>query len=217
VTEVLPLLLTGAVVTVKIAAAAALIALLLAIPLGLGRASAKAALRVPCTAYIEFFRGTSLVVQLFWLYFVLPTVGVRLEAMTVAIAGIAMNYGAYGAEIVRGALKSVSAGQVDAARALGLRDLDILRHVVAPQAATVFVRPWGNLMIQLLKATSLVSLITLADLTYRAYQLHQLTMKTFPIFGAVLVIYFLMAQVIALATSWTDRRVGRWRRPGAPA
>ena len=76
---------------------------------------------------------------------------------------------------------------------------------------------WGNLMIQLLKATSLVSLITLADLTYRAYQLHQLTMKTFPIFGAVLVIYFLMAQVIALATSWTDRRVGRWRRPGAPA
>ena len=149
----------------------------------------------------------------FWLYFVLPTVGVRLEAMTVAIAGIAMNYGAYGAEIVRGALKCVPAGQVDAARALGVRDLDILRHVVAPQAATVFVRPWGNLMIQLLKATSLVSLITLADLTYRAYQLHQLTMKTFPIFGAVLVIYFLMAQVIALAEAacsreWTKTHAG---------
>lgn len=211
------MLLGGAGVTAKIAAGAAVLALLLAVPLGLGRASGHAAIRLPCVAYIEFFRGTSLVVQLFWLYFVLPQLGVRMDAMTVAILGIALNYGAYGAEVVRGALQSVPQGQVVAARALGLSPWGVLRYVVAPQAMTIFVRPWGNLMIQLLKATSLVSLITIADLTYRAYQMHQLTMRTLPIFGTVLVIYFVMAQCIAFVTNVADRRFGRWRTTRASA
>ena len=185
--------------------------MLLAVPLGLGRSSRLAAVRIPCVVYIEFFRGTSLVVQLFWLYFVLPALGVRLHAMTAAILGITLNYGAYGAEVVRGAVRSVPDGQVLAARALGLSGWGVLRYVVAPQAMTIFVRPWGNLMIQLLKATSLVSLITIADLTYRAYQMHQLTMRTFPIFGTVLVIYFAMAQCIAFVTVQADRHFGRWR------
>lgn len=213
--DFLALLAGGAAVTAKIAVAAAVCALLLAIPLGLGRASRHPAIRLPCIAYIEFFRGTSLVVQLFWLYFVLPSLGMRLEAMTVAILGIALNYGAYGSEVVRGALQSVSKGQVLAARALGLSPWEVLRFVVAPQAMTIFVRPWGNLMIQLLKATSLVSLITIADLTYRAYQMHQLTMRTVPIFGAVLIIYFVMAQCIAFATAQADRHFGRWRFVGS--
>jgi len=209
--DLIALLLGGAAVTAKIAVAAAFFALLLAVPLGLGRASRYRAIRVPCIVYIEFFRGTSLIVQLFWLYFVLPSLGVRLEAMTVAIMGIALNYGAYGAEVVRGAIQSVSPGQVTAGRALGLSPWNLLRYVIAPQAMTIFVRPWGNLMIQLLKATSLVSLITIADLTYRAYQMHQLTMRTLPIFGTVLVVYFLMAQCIALVTTQADRHFGRWR------
>ena len=180
-------------------------------PLGLGRSSALATVRIPCVVYIEFFRGTSLVVQLFWLYFVLPALGIRLHAMTAAVLGITLNYGAYGAEVVRGAIQSVSGGQVLAGQALGLSGWGVLRYVVAPQAMTIFVRPWGNLMIQLLKATSLVSLITIADLTYRAYQMHQLTMRTFPIFGTVLLIYFAMAQCAAFVTAQADRRFGRWR------
>jgi polar amino acid transport system permease protein len=210
--DILTLLWGGAAVTAKIAAAAAGFALLLAVPLGLGRASAHRAIRLPCVAYIEFFRGTSLVVQLFWLYYVLPPLGVRLNAMTVAILGIALNYGAYGAEVVRGAIRSVPDGQVMAARALGLSPSKVLLYIVTPQAMTIFIRPWGNLMIQLLKATSLVSLITIAELTYRAYQVHQLTMRTLPIFGTVLVIYFVMAQCIALATHVADAHFGRWRR-----
>ena len=103
----LALLSGGAAVTAKIAVAAAVLALLLAVPLGIGRSSPYAAIRIPCVTYIEFFRGTSLIVQLFWLYFVLPALGIRLEAMTVAILGIALNYGAYGSEVVRGALQSV--------------------------------------------------------------------------------------------------------------
>jgi polar amino acid transport system permease protein len=209
--DILALLGAGAAVTAKIAVAAAVFALLLAVPLGLGRTSSHGVIRIPCIAYIEFFRGTSLIVQLFWLYFVLPSFGMRLEAMPVAVLGIALNYGAYGSEVVRGAIQSVPKGQVLAARALGLSSWGTLRFVVAPQAMTIFVRPWGNLMIQLLKATSLVSLITIADLTYRAYQLHQLTMRTVPIFGAVLIIYFVMAQCIAFATEHADRHFGRWR------
>jgi polar amino acid transport system permease protein len=215
--DLIVLLLGGARVTASIAAGAAVFALLLAVPLGLGRDSPHAGIRLPCVIYIEFFRGTSLVVQLYWLYFVLPLLGVRMDAMTVAILGISLNYGAYGAEIVRGALRSVPPGQVMAARALGLSRWSVLSLVVAPQAMTILVRPWGNLMIQLLKATSLVSLITIADLTYRAYQMHQLTMRTLPIFGAVLIIYFVMAQCIALATNVIDRHFGRWRMPASAA
>ena len=203
--------------TARIAAVSALLALTIAVPLGLCRISVRPAIRAAAGIYIEFFRGTSLVVQLFWLYFVLPPLGVRLDAITAAIIGISLNYGAYGAEVVRGAISSVPAGQVHAAQSLGLSRGMVLRHVIMPQAMTVFVRPWGNLMIQLLKATSLVSLITIADLTYRAYQLHQLTMKTLPIFGMVLAMYFVMAQVIALATSFADRRFGQWRVRSAAA
>ena len=213
--DALALLLAGAAVTARIAAVSALIAFVIAVPLGLGRSSARAWVRVAAGAYIEFFRGTSLVVQLFWLYFVLPQLGLRLDAITAAIIGISLNYGAYGAEVVRGAIASVAAGQVLAAQSLGLSKGMVMRHVIMPQAMTVFVRPWGNLMIQLLKATSLVSLITIADLTYRAYQLHQLTLKTLPIFGTVLAMYFVMAQAIALATALADRRFGQWRLRGA--
>jgi polar amino acid transport system permease protein len=207
----LNLLASGAGVTLRIAIAASVLALLLAIPLGLARRSSRRWIRIPAVIYIEFFRGTSLMVQLFWLYFVLPTMGIRMEAMTAAIMGISLNYAAYGAEIVRGALGSVANGQSMAAKALGLSPWLELRLVIAPQAMTVFVRPWGNLMIQLLKATSLVSLITIADLTYRAYQYHQLTMQTFQVFGWVMVFYFLLAQAVARLTNWVDRHFSRWR------
>jgi len=207
----LSLLLSGAVVTVKIAVVSAVLALLIAVPAGLSRAQGSRLPRLLATGYIEFFRGTSLIVQLFWLYFVLPQFGVALPAEVAAILGLALNYGAYGAEIVRGSLLAVPVGQVEAAQSLGLGPRQVRWLVVLPQALVVFTRPWGNLMVQLLKATSLVSLITIADLSYRAYQLNQVTMRTVPIFGAVLVIYFLLAQVIALTTDHLERRCSRWR------
>lgn len=214
-TDQIALLLEGALVTVRIGAIAALLALAIAIPAGLLRAQTSRLGRGLVICYIEFFRGTSLIVQLFWLYFVLPQFGLSLSAETAAILGLALNYGAYGAEIVRGAVLSVARGQVEAGRSLGLKPLHIRLFIVLPQALVVFIRPWGNLMVQLLKATSLVSLITIADLSYRAYQLNQVTMRTMPIFGAVLVIYFVMAQAIALMTDSFDRWCGRWRAAGA--
>jgi polar amino acid transport system permease protein len=149
------------------------------------------------------------------LYFVLPQFGLALSSMTVAVLGLALNYGAYGSEIVRGALLAVPPGQVESARSMGLRPTQVLLLIEIPQALVAFVRPWGNLMVQLLKATSLVSLITIADLSYRAYQLNQVTMRTLQIFGAVLTMYFAMAQLIAVGTDALDLRIGRWRFAGA--
>jgi len=211
----LPPLLEGAIVTVKIAAGASLVALLFAFAAGLARHAAPWPVRWLAIGYIEFFRGTSLLIQLFWFFFVLPQFGVTMSALAVAILGIGLNYGAYGAEIVRGAVQGVPAVQRKAAASLGLRPVAIYVFVVLPQAAITMIRPWGNLLIQLLKATSLVSLITITEITFRAYQLNQLTARTGEIFAAVLLVYFLIASAIATGTDYLDARTRRWQRAGA--
>ncbi len=212
----LPLLLAGSLVTIEISVLAGLLALVAALvaalAAGLARQSARRALRWPAAAYIELFRGTALLIQLFWMYYVLPDFGVDLPAFAVAVLAVGLNYGAYGAEVVRGATEAIGRGQREAALALGLSPRLTMRLVVLPQAAAVAVLPWGNLMVQLVKATSLVSLITIADLSYRAYQLNQVTLRTAGIFGAVLVLYFVITQAVAAATRWADRGIGRWRR-----
>lgn len=206
-----PLLLSGAATTLEIALLAAPLALVMATLAGLARLSPHRALRWPATAYIELFRGTALLIQLFWLYFVLPDFGLSLPALTVAVLALGLNYGAYGAEIVRGAIQAVARDQREAAAALGLTPTQAFLKIVLPQAAVLLVLPWGNLMIQLVKATSLVSLITIAELSYRAYQLNQVTLETARIFGAVLILYFAMTQSVAYLTRWIDRSVGTWR------
>ena len=208
----IPLLLSGSLVTVEISVLAGLLALAAAGMAGMARQSTRRAVRWPAIAYIEAFRGTALLIQLFWMYYVLPDFGVDLPAFTVAVLAIGLNYGAYGAEVVRGAMQAVGHGQRDAARALGLSRTQMVRLVVLPQAAATAVLPWGNLMVQLVKATSLVSLITIAELSYRAYQLNQITMRTTGIFGAVLVLYFVITQAVAGVTRWADAGIGRWRR-----
>lgn len=215
--ELLPLLADGCLVTIEVALAAALLAAALALPVALLRLYAPRPVAALMIVYIELFRGTSLLVQLFWLFFVLPQFGLRLSPFAVAVCGIGLNYGAYGAEVIRGGLRAVGRGQWDAGRALALPIGVILLRIALPQAAAVIIRPWGNLMIQLLKATSLVSLITLADLSFRAYQLTQVTMQTGAILLLVLIAYFLMAQAIAALTNAADRRAGRWRMAGGRA
>jgi len=211
----LPLLLSGTLVTIEISILSGMLALAAAGVAGLARQSGRRILRWPAAAYIELFRGTALLIQLFWMYYVLPDFGINLPAFTVAVLGVGLNYGAYGAELVRGAMQSVGLGQRDAARALGLSPAQVIRLVVLPQAAAIAVLPWGTLMIQLVKATSLVSLITIAELSYRAYQLNQVTMQTAKTFSVVLVLYFAITQAVAAATRRADAVIGRWRRAAA--
>jgi polar amino acid transport system permease protein len=210
-TELMPLLLKGTLVTVHITVSAALLAIVLAFLAALAKTSSCRALRWTGNLYIEIFRGTSFLVQLFWLYFVLPLppFNLTLTPYTVAVLGLGLNIGAYGAEVMRGAFASVPRGQIEAAIALNIPRRHRFLYIVLPQAMVNAIPPGTNLLIELLKGTSLVSLITLADLAFRANQLVQATFRSSEIFVATLVIYFILAQAINLSMRLLERRLRR--------
>ncbi|MCA1510400.1 ectoine/hydroxyectoine ABC transporter permease subunit EhuC [Bradyrhizobium sp. NBAIM01] len=203
----LPILLKGVVVTIQITAAASVVAIVLAFVAGLARLSSNRAIRWLAVGYVELFRGTSLLLQLFWMFFVLPNFGLRLDPFPVAVLVLGLNIGAYGSEIVRGAIVAVPASQVEAAIALNMSASLRMRRIIVPQALVTMLLPWGNLLIILLKSTALVSLITLQDLTFQAYNLNVLTFRTWELYSLTLVMYFVMAQAIALAVAFLYRRL----------
>lgn len=204
-----PGLAQGAAMTLQITVAAAVLAVVAAIVAALLKLYGPAPLRWLAITYIEVFRGTSALVQLFWLYFVLPVFGITMEAYEVAVLGIGLNIGAYGAEVVRGAVIAVSRGQWEATVALNMTRAQALRRIILPQAFAAMIPPWGNLFIELLKTTALVSMITLGDLAFRAQQMNQTTMKTVPIFTLVLLIYLAMSLVITIAMRGLEHRAAR--------
>lgn len=215
--ELIPLLLQGAWITVQVTFFGSLLAIVAAILAALGRRSSWRPLSWLCVAYIELFRGTSLLVQLFWLFFVLPLPPFNLElsAYTVAIVGLGLHIGAYGAEVMRGAISSVAKGQYEACTALNMPATTRFRRIILPQALLAAIAPGTNLLIELLKNTSLVSLITLSDLSFRAHQLDQATFQTLEIFSLTLLLYFVLAQVINFLMRRVERRLSRGRLRGS--
>ncbi len=213
----LPLLLEGLRLTLQITVLAAVLALVLAIVAGLARSYAPRPLAWLAATYVEIFRGTSALIQLFWFFFALPLLGVELGAFVTAVLVLGLNSGAYGAEVVRGAIGAVPRGQWEAATSLGYGRLGALRRVVFPQAALAMVPPAGNLAIELLKNTALVSMITLSDLTFRAQILRAETLRTVEIFILVLVLYYLAARFITHGMGRLERHLARGRDHGGLA
>ncbi|MGH6945361.1 MAG: ectoine/hydroxyectoine ABC transporter permease subunit EhuC [Geminicoccaceae bacterium] len=209
--DFLPGLLEGAWVTIQITVVSCVLAVVWGLLAGLAKLSPFWPLRWLAIAYIEIFRGTSALVQLFWLFFVLPNFGITLDPIPVAVLTLSLNVGAYGAEVVRGAVLAVPRGQYEAAIALNMSPFVRMRRIILPQAMVAMIPPWGNLFIELLKATALVSLITVSDLTFKAYQLNQATLRTVEIFLLVLVIYLGIALVITFFMRVLERRVRRGR------
>ena len=205
---VLPLL-RGLAVTLEITAAAGAAAAVIALAAGLARASHSRWLRWPAAVYVEIFRGTSALVQLFWFYFVLPFFGVELTAFAAGVLVLALNTGAYGSEVVRGALAAVPRGQREAAAALNLSAFQALRRVLLPQAVPAMLPPAGNLAIELLKNTALVSLITITELTFSAQLLRAETLRSAGIFSLVLALYFAVALCITAGMRFLERRASR--------
>ncbi|CFO99533.1 binding-protein-dependent transport system inner membrane protein [Bordetella pertussis] len=144
--------------------------------------------------------------QLFWFYFVLPMFGMKLPALLVGIVVLGANAGAYGAEVVRGAILAVPAGQREAAVALNLTRARTIWRIILPQAVPAMLPPTGNLLIELLKNTALVSLITITDLTFRGQLLRSETLRTTEIFTLVLLLYFAVALVITGGIRMLERR-----------
>lgn len=209
--DLLPILLRGVVLTVQLTLVSALLALVVAIVAGLGRSSPSRLLRVLAGVYVEVFRGTSVLVQMFWFFFALPLFGVTLSPFVAGVTALSLNMGAYGAEIVRGAIASVPRGQIEAAIALNMSPALRMRRVVLPQALVLMLPPFGNLLIELLKATALVSLITLPDVTFRGVTLQMTTGQTAQIFTWLLIIYFVLAYPLTLFVRWIERRASAYR------
>lgn len=205
----LSLILQGALVTVQLTVLGGILALVMAFIAGLGRVSRFAVLRWLATAYIEFFRGTSIFVQLFFAYFVLPFAGFTLTPLQAGVLALGLNVGAYAAEVVRGAIQSVGKEQYEACIALNLSRWQGMRKVILPQALLIMLPTFGNNAIELLKATSVVSLISLADMTFQANIVRSQTGNTLIPFATILLLYFIFAMVIAFGVRALERRMAR--------
>ncbi len=210
----LPPLLRGAGITLCLTGGASLLAVSLALVAGLSRLSRFLLLRVVSLSYIELFRGTSGLVQLYWFYFGLPLLGINLSAVSAGILVLGLNCGAYGAEVVRATILAVPIGQREAATALSLSSFHQMRYIILPQAVVMMLPSWGNLIIELLKNTALVSLITISELTFEAQILRAETLRSPEIFGIVLVFYFVMALGVTALFRLLERHFSRGSDPG---
>lgn len=191
-----PRFFNGAVVTLQQTVLGALLAIVIALIAALMKMSPLKPLKWLSSTYIEVFRGTSLLVQLYWIFFVLPLFGISLSKMTAGYIALGMNLGAYGAELVRGGIQSVPKGQHEAAIALNLSPAQRMRRIILPQALRNMLPPWGNLLIELLKATALVALISVPDLMFESKQINASTFLSAEAFGTALVIYYIYARFL---------------------
>ena len=203
-------ILSGTLVTMLLTVLATVIAVTIALAAGLMRMSKNGVVSGVATVYIEIFRGTSLLVQLYWIFFVLPLFGITLEKFTAGFVAVGMNLGAYGAELVRGAILSVPRGQWEAALALNMSPAKRMRRVILPQALLIMLPSWGNLLIELLKGTALVALIAVADLMFQVKQINGTTFLSAQTFGTALIIYYVIARfMITPFMRWLERFMQR--------
>jgi len=200
-------LFDGALVTLQLTVLGGLLGTALAVASGLATFSSWAALRGAVRAYVELFRGTSAIVQLFWAFFGLPLLApvlpefiperlVRWTPVETGIIVLGLNMGAYGSEVVRSGIQAIGQGQREAAVALSLTPYQRMRYVIFPQAVLVMLPPYGNLLIELLKGTALVSTATASELVFEASKLRVTGTGPLPLYSSLLFIYFGIAVVI---------------------
>jgi polar amino acid transport system permease protein len=199
-------LLAALWVTVYITVLSAIAAFFVAVALGLMARQQHVVPRTIARVIIEFFRGTSLLVQIFWLFFVLPQLGFRLQPLAVAVVALGLNFGAYGAEVVRGAINAVPKAQWEGAIALNLTPYQRMRRVIFPQAIPLMIPPFNNLLIQLLKSTPLVFLIGLGDLTFIGDQYRSSLGNEIFIFSLLLAVYFVLSYLLTLVMHLFEAR-----------
>ena len=200
-----PLLAAGLKVTLGLSAAAFALALAVGIAVGVLR-SESPLFKAVLTPYVEVFRGTPLLIQLFFIYYGLPSVGVTLSSTTAGILGLGLNGGAYISEIIRGALFSVDRGQKEAATALGHSRLQTLRYVVLPQAIRVATPPLVNAFSALLKDSSLVSVLAITELTRASQLIYTRTFRAFEVYLAVGLLYFALIYAVSRLSSRLEQQ-----------
>lgn len=204
-------LLDGTLVTIYVTVLSGVFGLILGLISALGRMAPVRILSWPAGAYIEFFRGTPLLVQLFIVYFGLPQLPFvdPMPAFWAGVVGLSLYAGAYFSEIIRGALNAVPSGQLEAAETLGLKTVQAYRFVVIPQATRIAVPALGNQFISLIKDSTLVSVITVSDLLLAGRNLISRTFEPMTVYLAIAFVYLILSNAAALGVAAIERRYNR--------
>lgn len=207
--EFAPLLAEGAVVTVEVFAGALVVATMLGLLWALMRVSGIPALATFAKTLINIIRGIPILVQLFYIYFVLPDLGIQLNALQAGIFGLGFAYSCYMAEVFRGGIEAIDPGQAEAAKSLGMSKVMTMVRVVLPQAFKVALPPYGNTCIMLIKDTSQASIITVAELTFQSKLIASSTFKNAEVFTLVTLFYLALCVPLILVVGRLEKRLGR--------
>ena len=202
-----PLLLLGAGVTIKITVMSVALGVLIGLFVGIARICRVRPLRFLAAVYVDFFRGTPLLVQIFLFYFAVPVItGQRIDPYVAAVGSCGINSGAYVAEIVRAGIQSIDEGQMEAGRSLGMTWVQTMRYSIVPQAIKRVIPPLGNEFIALLKDSSLVSVIGFEELTRRGQLIIAKTYGSLEIWFSVAIIYLVMTLSISRLVAYLEKR-----------
>ena len=203
----LPILLKGCVMTVELTVITLIVGTVLGILLALAKLSKNTVFRIISGFYTWIFRGTPLLLQLFFFYYGLPFIGIELSPFLAAVLGLSLNCAAYMAEIVRGGIQSIDKGQFEAAKALSFSYTDTMRKIILPQTFKVIIPPVGNEFIAILKDTSLVSTIAMVELMRSSQQMYATTFKPIEIFLTSGILYLLMTTVFTGVFSLFEKKL----------
>lgn len=211
--ESLPILLQGAKITIEFTVVSVFFGAILGLFFALGRMSRNFIIKKLCGAYIDFFRGTPLLVQILIIYVGVPQLfGFSMPDNYQYLAGftaLSLNCGAYTAEIFRSGIQSIDLGQSEAARSLGMSHYQSMRYIILPQAIKVVVPPLGNEFIAMLKDSSLLAFIAIEDLLYSGKIIVGRTFQSMPVYLMVAFIYLCMTMVLSMLVNYTEKRLGK--------
>ena len=210
--DFLPILLQGAVVTVQVTVLAFLLSSALGLILALGKLSPVRAVSLAASTFINVIRGLPIIVQLFYIYFVLPDFGVQLTAFQAGVIGLGIAYSAYQAENFRAGIEAVDPGQREAAQAMGMRSALIMRRVILPQAFRIALPPYGNTLVMMLKDSSLVSTITVAEMTRAGQLIASSTFQNMTVYTLVALLYLLMSLPLVWGLRRLEKRFAAGRK-----
>jgi polar amino acid transport system permease protein len=207
--EFMPILLLGVKLTVLVTIGSLAVATVLGLIWALMRVSGVALLSRAALAIITVIRGIPIIVQLFYIYFVLPDFGITLSALQAAIIGLGIAYSAYQAENFRAGIEAIDHGQVEAAQSIGMGWVLMMRRVILPQAVRIVLPPYGNTMIMMLKDSSQASTITVAELALQGKLIASATFQNSTVFTLVALLYLTMSIPLILLVGWLEKRFGR--------
>jgi polar amino acid transport system permease protein len=210
--EFLPILLQGLWLTLLVTAGSLALSTLLGLVWALLRVSGVGPLQWLAKSIVNVIRGIPIIVQLFYIYFVMPELGVTLTALQAAIIGLGIAYSAYQAENFRAGIEAIDKGQIEASESLGMGWALMMRRVVLPQAVKIILPPYGNTMIMMLKDSSQASTITVAELALKGSLVAASTFKYTTVFTLVAALYLVMSIPLILLVGWLERRMQGDRR-----